>query len=212
MIIAITGVDCSGKTTQIKNLIELYKKKNVEVKSVSLKFKPTVKNLSIYENNFPSNPKSFPPVLSGDYYAMAYNCDFYNHYCSNIAPLLDKDPAPLIISDRYTICYKAFAYAVKAKNEISHIFLDNIVREPDLTICLDLSIDKVLKRISLRKHERFADETYDILNSIIEYYQKHIKDNENGFIIDADIPKNELTQVIFELIESYRNEKNIWIF
>lgn len=42
LLIAIVGIDCSGKSTQIERMRKHYLQKNLRVKTVSLQHKPTV--------------------------------------------------------------------------------------------------------------------------------------------------------------------------
>lgn len=205
MVVAIVGVDCAGKTTQVANLLKVYQGMGVDVKAVCLRDKPTVEHLASHERRLCPNPSGFPPLLSGDQYAVAYNCDFYNHYCANILRLIQQDPCPLVLSDRYTVCYEAFAYAVEARSEISHHFLRSIVPPPDLEICLDIDMDVVLKRIETRQEPRSLDETCKILKAQIEFYRSHFGSHKNRYMVDASKPVTLVTDAIFSIIESKRS-------
>jgi len=207
MLISIIGVDCAGKSTQIRLLKEFYRDLNISVASVSLFQKPTISNIQKLALKEVPQPENFPFNFSGDHFAMAMNCDFLNHYCNNILPILENNDYELLLSDRYTICYKAYAKAVGATSNISYEFLDSVIKPPDFQIFLDLDYLEVVNRISERNSPRDLDETHEVLNSLIKYYRKNYKLGCKSKLIDASKPINEITINIFKLIEQVRNDK-----
>lgn len=208
MLVAFTGVDCSGKTTQIQKLTRLYNEKGTRIFPIALTNKPTVEQITKIALSKNSSPNSFPFEFSSDHFAMAYNVDFFNHYIKTISPLVNTSSNKLVLSDRFTTCYKAFAFAIDAKNDISHTFLNNLIPNPDIEICFDLDIEIVLHRLERRKKKRSLDETYQILSRLISFYRDFAKTSNRIILLDANQPIDKITQSLYEAIEGIRIDKN----
>lgn len=183
MLIAIIGVDLAGKSTQTALLRAYYASCRRLATVVSLKEKPTVATVLLLSHAVDPLPTCYPFGLPADYYAMAYNIDFLNHFVNNIQPLL-VDHAHLVISDRYTPCYKAFARAVGAVESFSHHFLD-VLPEPDLTIHLRVPVTVALYRMASRDSPPTPDETPEILSRLLDYYDEYCRQHADVSIVDG---------------------------
>lgn len=206
-LVTIVGIDCSGKTTQINRLRKYYQSKNLSVKTVALEHKPMVWNIQRLSVEKCGKPLDFQDGLNGNYHGMAYNCDFFNHYCLNIKPLL-TDSYDLIISDRYAICYKAYCFAVGVSSRFVNEFLDELVVEPDLRLLLDLDIKDVLERIHLRPSPRSIDETDAILKKLIDFYKREYRKNKRIIRIDASQPISVVTNELIFHIDKCRSKRH----
>jgi len=208
MLIAITGVDCSGKTTQIQRLREHYEGLSISVCSVGLSHKPSARRVLEHSLVLCPHPEGFPFGLSGDHFAIALSCDFMNHYFDNVYPLLRPGGPDIVISDRYTLCYKAYSSAVGAESVISHSFLDSLVKPPDLQICLDIDLSTILDRLSHRAEPTAFDETTGMLESLIAYYRRAATLDPMLRVVDGAQPVDVVTNVLLSLIESRRHGKD----
>lgn len=199
MLVSIIGVDYAGKTTQVLKLEEILKARGLSVKTVALEHKPTFENVLKLSQSRCKNPTDFPFGLDSNYYSFALNCDFFNHYFKNIMPLL-KQEIDIIISDRYTYCYQAYAFAVKATCGFTHTFFENLFYKPDLQICLDLSYKEIKNRVMAR-NEIAMDETESILKRLIKFYRMICIKDPSIVLIDASEEVGIVTSKIIKEID-----------
>jgi thymidylate kinase len=199
LLVAIVGVDLCGKSTQITRLVQWYSKRGVIVASVGLSEKPNVETVLAISKERNPTPQFFPFGLSPDHYAMAYNYDFLNHYWRNVVPL-QKTNVDLVLSDRYMLCYQGYAYAVGAESEFCYTFLKDIVRPPELQICIDLDVEVALNRLK-KRGKRELDETEYILRRLVEFYRRACKTENNIIMIDGDKPIDKVTQELVKIID-----------
>lgn len=207
MLVALVGVDCAGKTTQVEQIATYYSSLGVSVKTIRLGHKPTVQMLlSEATVRFPAADR-FPFGFSGDHYAVAYYCDFVRHYHDNVQPLLNGlslTPPSIIVSDRYALCYKAYAEAVGAESPIALSFLDAIVPPPDLYLCLDLDLEVVKRRMTMRQEPKATDETDEILSALIRFYRASAEQDLRIHMIDANRPRQAVLAALISKIDAVR--------
>ena len=138
---------------------------------------------------------------------MAYNVDFLRHYYRNIEParLAHSD---LLLSDRFTLCYKAYGFALRVRNQFVRSFLDSLIPEPDLQILMDLDLDLVLERIKTRKEPRAVDETDVILSRLISYYRRERRSNRKILVVDASQTIKAVSNELICIIDHFRRKKS----
>lgn len=202
-LVAIEGLDGSGKSTQIylvKRWLELegYKVFHTEWNS-SLIVKDATKKGK--KRN----------LLTPTTFCLIHCTDFADRYERQILPLLQT--GYIVLADRYI--YTAFARdAVRGVDREWVQSLYSYARPPDITFFLDVPLKTALSRIldarpQLKYHEAGMDMGYstDPYESF-RIFQGHIYSeylrmvNEFGFIsIDGTKPVDEQQQVVRQIIE-----------
>lgn len=206
MITALIGIDAAGKSTQIKRLARHYRELGHSVAIVNLKSKPTVRNLLRVGRLLGASESDPLAGLDPNYSAIAYDCDFFNHYCRNILPKL-ASKTDFVFSDRYTLCYEAYAFAVGASSSFARKFLHKLIRPPDLQFMLDIDCDTVLERIRYRTGVRSIDETPQILKRLIKFYRNASTEVPGIVRIDASKEINTVTEELIRYIDEWKDSQ-----
>jgi thymidylate kinase len=205
VIAAFIGIDGSGKSTQLRKLASVYAQRELDVRAVSLTDKANLQaalEIARTIGESPFQPKGHR-IVSGTVLANALAADFLRHYVGNILPLVSASAARLILSDRYAVCYVAYAEALRAANDGVYSALGRICIPPDLTLWFDIPYDVVERRIAQRNEARAADETPEILNALIDYYRRTIVPNGRDTIrVPADLSEDEVTAFVKSAIDA----------
>ena len=201
-LIVFEGLDGSGKSTQsqllVKNLNQLQKKSFLSVKPTHFLIGGLIRSR-----------------LAGDWTCTS-DC-LQSLFLADHLFSLEKEIQPRlkeginVISDRYF--YSTYAYGALDCDKEWLITMNKNLPIPDLTIFLDLSVDKCLNRIKKERLSTELYEQYDKLAKIRSNYFDAFKifSSTNVLIIDADRPVDEITYDIHEavmqlLLHDYEND------
>ena len=171
-IIAFSGIDGSGKSTQL-NLIyqELITKYNVYISKINYMplnnmNKNIIKDLLI---EFKSGIEILKQAMA------LYNKNF-----------------DYILCDRYIMCYLAYAYiyGIEPIDLIRKMLF--FIKNPDLTLYFNVDVEIALKRIKERRTDFAKHENYDSLVRAKKGYEKLYRCSGNLEIIDANKSVEEI--------------------
>ena len=183
MLVAIVGIDGSGKSTQIEML------KNSELYTVN-SCKAVPNNRNIIENLSFEDYVTYKQTLS---FAMAL--DLISAYNNQMI----EDNATINIWDRYKYCIHAYFMAEHISYEKTHIVL-NQIKTPDLTIWLKIDPKLAEKRIHSRGIAK-PGENEKFLSLIHECYESVLKDADNVYELDCkERSANEIHEEIMSTI------------
>jgi dTMP kinase len=197
MLIAVEGIDGSGKTTIVKFLEEELKRRGYDV--VSLKEPTDSEWGKKIRESF--KDRSLKPEEELELFLRDREFDVQN----NILPALEA--GKIVIMDRYY--YSTIAYQGALGLDVDEIrrLNEKIAPKPDLVIILDVHPETALERIRKRgdKPNRFED---------LEYLKKvrgiFLSLRNNVVVIDAerdiDSVKSEVLEIVLKQI-SDRNAK-----
>lgn len=203
-LIAVEGLDGSGKSTQISLLkhwleLESYKVFFTEWNSSTLVKKATRKGKK-------------QRLLTPTTFSLIHSTDFADRYERQILPLLKA--GYIVLADRYF--YTAFARdAVRGCDRSWVRRLYTFAHEPDITfffeVPLQVALDRILAgRPRLKYHEAGMDlglsddpfESFRIFQGMIHREYKHMKD-EYGFVtIDATNPPEDQQRIMREILNA----------
>ena len=192
--ITFEGIDASGKSTQIKIIYKILKKKN---KKVFLTREPggtilaeKIRNLIINSN--------FTPLTE----LMLFYAARYDHF-KKINYYLKKKY--IVLCDRYIHSTYAYQHHEQKIDKKLINFLQNIIGKnsyPDLTFLIDLPTVLAKKRIKLRRKSKDKFDNYDLkkLNIIRKAFLKEKKKDKKIFLINGALTKNQVTNQITKIL------------
>ena len=196
--ITIEGCEGTGKSTQIK-LLEKKLKKKIKIK---LTREPGGSSGAeeIRKLIFKSRKQNWSPLTEALLHISARS----DHLEKIIKPNLQK--GFLVICDRFrdsTIAYQGYGNGLKLN--VLEIMQDSIFNRfnADLTIILDMNVDKFLKRVKRRKS---GNQKYEKMN--VNFHKKirngflkiATKNKKRCFVINADGSQNEVNNKILKII------------
>ena len=192
--ITFEGIDASGKSTQIKIIYKILKKKN---KKVFLTREPggtilaeKIRNLIINSN--------FTPLTE----LMLFYAARFDHF-KKINYYLKKKY--IVLCDRYIHSTYAYQHHEQKIDKKLINFLQNIIGKnsyPDLTFLIDLPTVLAKKRIKLRRKSKDKFDNYDLkkLNIIRKAFLKEKKKDKKIFLINGALSKNQVTNQITKIL------------
>ena len=186
IFIVIEGLDGSGKTTQAAILAEkFFKTYNVllTAEPSSGKIGKFIRECYLYENE----------RLPTEAEALLFAADRIEHMHNEVKPALDK--GKLVICDRYI--YSSLAYQGSAGLSLDWIKTINTRSlQPDLSVFIDVSPEKVLERLQRKKS---VMETLDTQRKVREVYLKYV-DNGELIRIDGDKEKRLVAEDLYRVV------------
>ena len=192
-LIVFEGVDCSGKSTQIKLLGEKLSKKNI---SYSIYREPGGNSLSEKIRDILLD-KSMN--ISNEAETMLFLAARAQLTVENIFPDLEKNK--LVICDRFcdsTLIYQG--YGKKINKDIikkCNLFVTQNLK-PKITIIMDIDYENSLLRMGKNK-DRMEDNSRIFFENVIDGYKElALEYPDRYFIVDAKLPEKQIHNLICE--------------
>lgn len=181
MFITFEGIDLSGKSTQIKLLVDYLQKKKRKVIAVR---EPGGTMIS---------EKIRGILLDKEHLKMEYMTEFLLFSSSRyqltkeiIEPHIEKKY--FVISDRYfdsSTAYQGYGgnLDLKIVNSINKIATDNTL--PDITFLINISIDECMRRkkIMNKSEDRIEQKEISYYKKVINGYLKIAENNKRRFVV-----------------------------
>lgn len=204
MMIAMCGIDGSGKTTQGKLLYDYYKKMGYKVKFIKQHTE------DYYMNNDLKNylyKEEYRTELVTKRIAVLSANDRVKQYNKTIKSKLDE--GHIVIVDRYV--YSAYAYSMARGLDLQWLMdINKFVPVPDITICIDVPVIEAQRRIKNRKSLSIEENNKIFLQLVRKnYLSQEWGENKAYFIVNGvgsllDVHKNILNKVQhYEKSEKY---------
>lgn len=186
-IIAVEGIDGSGKTTFIYSLCEYLNKKGYVVKVNTLKKHNSVL-VKYYNERNQCCENQYMKLSAYMLDLLAYNMEIEGSCFWDF-----------LIFDRYIDTLEAYFGSLNV-----HIpwvtEMKKYVYEPYLAILLDLPVEVALKRIGKRKGARKVLENYEYLSNVRDKYLQ-IANNKPYLIVDARLDGDTLCSLVMEKLQ-----------
>jgi dTMP kinase len=201
MWITFEGIDGSGKSTLIQQVYNYFKDKQF---SVVMTKEPGGTEAGVQLREIVMTPRknkllSFTELL-------IFEADRHETYSKVIAPNLKK--GALVLSDRGidgSIAYQGFGRGLDVG------LIDNLTnistngQKPDLTILIHIEPKIAIKRVSERNGKRldqFMLENKEFFSKVSNgFLFTARREPERIFIVDGDLPKNEIVKLTIDIIE-----------
>ena len=190
-LIALCGLDGSGKTTQSKLLLSWLTKKRIKA---SYTVEPTNEFIGrlIRKEILRASRK-----MSSECEGLLFAADRAYHVYEQVIPLLKK--GQYLVSDRYV--YSSIAYQGARGADIEWLWkINEFTVEPDLAIFIDVDPDSGIKRKG-DKLDNF-ERVIDLQKNVREIFLDLTKDNKL-FKVDGNQDKHEVHKAIVNLVQKH---------
>ncbi|MGM0597252.1 MAG: dTMP kinase [Myxococcota bacterium] len=190
LFIAIEGIDGSGTTTLIRNLLAELSTAGYNPLSTC---EPSNSEVGAYIRKV---LKQKSKLSSSDVLALLFATDRIIHYKSEIKPAIGK--GRIVLSDRYLL--SSLAYQTLEEEEQWVYTLNSRVPVPHLTIFIDIDIESAQARMAERTDRDFLEEV-EYQKIIREKYKYFLaKYFPRAFIVDGRNSPEKLTEICLEKI------------
>ncbi len=187
MLIAVEGIDGSGKTTISSYIAELLRQKGYKVKV----FKEP--GDSEYGKKIKNSEERLSPEEELELFLKDREIDVKK----NILPALQK--GYVVVMDRYYLSNIAYQSARGIDAKLIREKNEKIAPKPDLTILLDVEPEIALKRI--RGRSRLTPfEKLGYLRKVRKYFLENM--GETTVVVDASKPLEKVKEEVKKIIDS----------
>lgn len=198
MLVALCGIDGAGKTTQGKLLYDYYKNQGRNVYLVK-QHTPEYyvnKDMNKYLHERSDRTKENLKKL-----ALYSANDRLEQYNSNIQWMLDI--GAVVIVDRYV--FSSYVYFMARGMDLEWLIqINKELPKPDITICLDVTIEEARRRLSTRNHLTVEEKDFYFLNTIRNYYiSQPWGKSEQYFVLNGIGNTEYINKSIIEIIKCY---------
>ena len=199
--IVFEGIDGSGKTSQINELVKNLNKININVHKTS---EPTSTSKALVKKLLLKQPDT--PEL---YLANLFSADRTNHILTEMLEILMDGVT--IICDRYV--FSSYAYQSYRNNiPFEYIHLINSINlsfmKPDINIFLDVEPEICIDRLNKSRNNMDFFENYETLKKVKEKYLESFefyKSEMNIIIIDGNREFNIIAEEILNKVKPLFN-------
>ena len=189
-LIALSGIDGSGKTTQAARLVSWLQPRFPRTQGVKARLTALQGIFALSEDLF-GDPYDYHPRIPATLREFTIACDLLAWSRDTLEPLLGEGSP--VIWDRSPLCYETYARCYGADMTWPSQLLSR-VRQPDLIILLDLEADASVRRVQARAHQPHqTDEDTALLSVARDTYLELAKQRENVVVVDAGLDPDEVT-------------------
>jgi dTMP kinase len=198
-IIAICGLDGSGKSMQVSLLTEYLRERGYRAQSS--KVTPLIGTdilLKLSEVLY-GDPHDYYPGMPPEILNTVLVCDFARHYLDILNKSKELD---ILVCDRYKLCYEVYAQAYGSDMKwIRHIL--SLVPDPTITFYLETPVEVSTDRLMNRTSEPIRkDENPDILAAAKEVYRRKIIAEPSIVTIDGCKSPDE---ILYQIVDTLAN-------
>ncbi|HOL81397.1 MAG TPA: dTMP kinase [Ignavibacteriales bacterium] len=202
MFLSFEGIDYSGKTTQIKKLINYFEQSNQKYCLVrepgGTQVSEQIRNILLDKKNINLFPETELLLFSAARAQLVREL---------IKPKLLE--GYVVIADRFyhsTIAYQGYGRGIDLKSveTITKFAVGDTI--PDLVFILDIDYETSQKRANLcneRTKDRIEVSEKEFYNKVREGYIHLAKQEKNCILIDATINENEIFEIILSKIQKW---------
>ncbi|TYP95092.1 thymidylate kinase [Fodinibius salinus] len=198
MFITFEGIDGSGKSTQIKNLVQKLRQTGAEVQTFRDPGGPEVSERVrdlLLSPDFEIDPVTELLLFSSARSQLVAEC---------VLPNLEQ--GSVVILDRFydsTTAYQGYGRKSVSLNEIQK--LNNIAshgRKPDITIYMKLSLAEAKERLPEKK-DRMEQAGDSFFGKVIEGFNKLAEAEDRFFTVDATEPAERVHKEIWKHVQAH---------
>jgi len=207
ILIAIEGIDGSGKSTLSRDLHQTLQQQSF---SVTLTHEPGATPLGIQLRTI-LHEKKVPVSNKAEY--LLFAADRAQHFDDVIMPQLQQNN--LIISDRMadsSLVYQGYGrgLALDILRTINDWAMQG--RHPDVVIYVKIPIEVALERLKRRKKlSSFEKEKETFTNTLINGFNELLGSRDNVITLDGQEPPHMVTQKAMDAVISWIKQNNLLV-
>lgn len=198
MLVALCGIDGSGKTTQARILKEYYQNKGMGVISIRQHTKYYQEDKRMYDYLHGNLEKTNLLVAE---MALFSAFDRMRQYQVEMQPRINKNE--IIIADRYV--YSTYAYYIMRGLDLKWVMeINKYLPLPDCTIYIDISAERAYQRISNRNDMTLEEDNRKYMEKLRSIYNDQPWGKRNSYyILDGDKNVMDVANEIIRITDSY---------
>lgn len=184
LLIAFSGIDGSGKTTQLCYFNKWLQGFGLQtwITKVDQHGFAVIRKLA---EKLVGDPYAYYLALPATLHQFVLACDCAAHYFTSVLPVLRT--GRVVLCDRWSLCYQVCAQGLGADlNWVMQVLA--LVPPPDITFLLDITVDAARERIVKRSSVPLrTDENPELLTRAREIYLTLAAQKEHISVIDASL-------------------------
>lgn len=196
LLISFEGIDGSGKTTQIQNLVSQLRTQGYTVTTLrepgGTKISESIREL-LLDSRSQINPMAE---------AMLYAAARAQLVQDVVEPLLDQ--GMIVLADRFidsTIAYQGYGrgLSIEGLRQLNNLATGGL--EPDLTILLDIPAENSHRQLSL--FDRIEQEGLEFQNRVRQGYLEMAAILPRFKVIDGILPAEKISAIIIDVVTRF---------
>ncbi len=205
VLIAVEGIDGSGKSTLVNNLKETFSKHNLATMATK---EPGGSKIGIALRTF-LQERPIPLCPKAEF--LLFVADRAQHFEEKIIPALNENK--LVISDRMadsSLAYNGYGRGLD-RNMIRTINTWAMnERQPDLVVYIRIPLEIAITRIQERGSlSTFEKEAQTFLQKTVDGYEEIFSNQKNVITVDGTLSPEEVTSYTLEVIHAWLTKNNL---
>jgi len=198
LFVVFEGLDGSGKSTQLKILLNKLISDNYQVLPLR---EPGSTKIGEKILNLLESKQELTPIMEFLLFSISRSAIVHE----KIRPSLENNK--IVLCDRYFYSSIAYQGAGRGLDKEYIEFTNNLITDktiPDIVFYLDLTWEEKINRKGIDKSDRFEKENKIFHDKVRqEYLSLARNDSERWVVIDANLELDEISKLIYSKIKKY---------
>lgn len=197
-VIAIAGVDGSGKSTQVRRLVASLAADGLDVQAFRVDHLASCGFMWLAER-MTGNPYDYHPLVPSTLREFTVATDVVRCYFHDVRPLADRGVH--VVWDRAPLCYRAYMRAYDADTTWPEALI-GLMPEPDVTVLLDVDPRTAVSRLVQRDGGLRADQQATLIERAIAEYRELARTSSRIAVVDGNAPEDAVAESIGRAVRS----------
>tara|TARA_B100000700_G_scaffold40755_1_gene41334 strand:+ start:15499 stop:16140 length:642 start_codon:yes stop_codon:yes gene_type:complete len=198
LFVVFEGLDGSGKSTQVKILLDKLISDNYQVLSLR---EPGSTDIGEKILNLLESKQKLTPIMEFLLFSISRSAIVHE----KIKPALEKNK--IVLCDRYFYSSIAYQGAGRSLDKEYIDFTNQLIIDktiPDIVFYLDLTWEEKINRKGIDKSDRFEKENKIFHDNVRqEYLSLARNDSDRWVVIDANLQLDEISKLVYSKIKKY---------
>ena len=195
-LVAIAGVDGSGRSTQVRRLVAALNDCGVAAQAYKVNHLASCGFMWLAER-MTGDPFNFHPLIPSTLREFTVATDVVRCYFQEVHPLTSSGVH--VVWDRSPLCYRAYMRAYGADTTWPEALI-GLIPEPELTILLDVEPDVAMTRIMKRDGAVRADHTLPLLERAVAAYRQLARESPDVTVLDGSRCEDDVADLVAGLV------------
>lgn len=199
LLIAISGIDGAGKTTQAKRVVAALAPSFPGIRGVKTEFYGMYGMFEL-ARTLTGDPRAYHPVIPATMREFVIACDALTFSERVLRPAAEQGTT--LIWDRSPLCYEVYGHCYGADMTWPLKALAQ-VRGPDLIVLVDIDPELAVRRLAERAEKPHqSDENLALLTRVREEYLARARRRDDVVIVDGAQPTADITTAILDVVNA----------